>query len=215
MDKLKLIVGIILFGSIWGLAESIIGPMLNTANLPSGALLTSIFAIGLMVFSRILFQQRGMQFGMGIVAGTLRMFNPFSSCVICSAIAIAAEGLIFEIIWYKIPLDFKNLNNLKITSSLGIISAYFCYIGGYFITQILTPIVASADFYIVNLISFIPQILSRGLIAAIIGGITLPIVLSLKDINISNIKDKIYYPTAAAISVLCWIIVITNSIFFV
>ena len=45
MDKIKIIVGIILFGSIWGLTESIIGPTLINANLPSGALLTSIFAI--------------------------------------------------------------------------------------------------------------------------------------------------------------------------
>ena len=63
-------------------------------GLPSGALMTSVFAIGLMMVSRMLFKRRGMQIGMGLVAGALRLFNPFGGCVVCSAIAIAAEGLL-------------------------------------------------------------------------------------------------------------------------
>ena len=99
MKKMKLFVGIIVLGSVWGFAECIIGPSLDNAGLPSGALMTGVFAIGLMMMSRMLYKQRGMQVGMGLVAGALRLFNPFGGCVICSAIAIASEGLLFELIW--------------------------------------------------------------------------------------------------------------------
>lgn len=215
MDKLKLFAGIIVFGSIWGFAECIVGPALGNVGLPSGAIMTGFFAIGLMVMSRMLYKQRGMQLGMGIVAGALRFFNPFGGCLICSAIAIVSEGLIFELIWYKMSLDFRELKTNTMKLSMGIVSAYCCFVGGYIITQILTPLVSSAGFYIGNLIIFMPQILSRGLIAALIGGVTVPAVMLLKSIEIASIKDKIYYPTTAAISMLCWIVVIANKMLFI
>jgi len=214
MEKMKLFAGIIVLGSMWGFAECIIGPAIGDAGLPSGALMTSVFAIGLMMISRILFKRRGMQLGMGLVAGALRLFNPFGGCVVCSAIAIAAEGLLFELIWSKMSLDFSELKTITMKLSMGIITAYSCYVGGYVITQILTPMVASAGFYMENLIVFMPKILARGLLAAIVGGITVPAIFVLKNININNVKDRIYYPTTAAISMLCWVVVITNALFF-
>jgi hypothetical protein len=212
MDKMKLFAGIIVFGSLWGFAECIIGPALDDAGLPSGALMTSVFAIGLMVMSRMMYKQRGMQLGMGLVAGALRVFNPFGGCVICSAIAIAAEGMLFELIWHSMSLDLKELKTYTMKISMGIVSAYSCFVGGYVITQILTPLVASAGFYAENLIVFMPQILSRGLLAALVGGMMMPVVLVLKDFDVNIIKDRTYYPTAAAVSILCWVIVITNTV---
>jgi len=213
MEKMKLFAGIIVLGSLWGFAECIIGPAMGNAGLPSGVLVTGVFAIGLMMISRMFFKRRGMQLGMGLVAGALRLFNPFGGCVICSAIAIAAEGLLFELIWYKMSIDFSELKTITMKLSMGIVTAYSCYVGGYVITQILTPMVASAGFYVENLILFMPQILARGLLAAIIGGITIPALFVLKDTNINNVKDRIYYPTAAAISILCWATVIANALF--
>ena len=174
--------------------------------------MTGVFAIIFLVLSRTIYRQPGMQFGMGLVAGSLRLFNPFMGCHLCSAIAIMAEGAIFELIWYKISFDFNELKSLIMKSSMGIISAYFIYIGGYIVTQILTPIAAGANFYIENLIVFMPRILSSGLFAAIIGGAVLPIVLMAKDLKIT-LKDRLYYPTTIGISILCWFIVIGNWFF--
>jgi len=212
MEKMKIFAGVIVFGSIWGFAECIIGPTIENAGLPSSVLMTSVFAIGLMMISRLLFKQRGMQLGMGLVAGLLRLFNPFGGCIICSAIAIAAEGLIFEIIWYKMSLDLKEMKNISMKISMGIITSYSCFTGGYIITQILTPLVASSRFYIENIIVFIPQILSRGLVAAIIGGITILSIFALKNININNVRDRVYYPTAAMVTITCWLLVVINTL---
>jgi hypothetical protein len=163
-----------------------------------------------MVMSRIIYGKRGMQFGMAIIAGLLRLFSPFGSNLgffICSAIAIIAEGAIFEIIWYKFSLDLKELKPIKISLSMGVITAYCTYVGGFIITQILTPVLSSAGFYIENLIVFIPQMLSSGLIASLLGGIVVPSTMLIKKHDF-KIRDSIYYPTTISISILCWLIVI-------
>ena len=211
MEKMKLFAGIIVFGSLWGFSECIIGSSLRDANLPAGALMTGVFAMGLMTMSRMLFRQRGMQLGMGLVAGSLRLLNPFGGCFICSAIAIMAEGLIFEVLWYKISLDLNELRLPKLSVSMGITSAYLIYVGGYIVTQILTPVFSSAGFYLENLLVFIPQILATGLLAAIIGGITVPAVLATKKLDIA-IRDRLYYPATIGISLVCWFVVIANTI---
>jgi len=209
MKKMKLIAGILVFGSLWGFSEVIIGSSLKDIGLPTGVIMTGVFAIFFLVFSRMIYRQPGMQLGMGLVAGGLRLFNPFVGCHLCSAIAIMVEGAIFELIWYKISFDFSELKTIIMQGSMGIISAYLIYIEGYIVTQIATPIAAGANFYLENLIVFIPNILASGLIAALIGGVVLPITLLAKKIDIT-VKDRLYYPTTIGLSVLCWFIVIGN-----
>ncbi|MDO9547082.1 MAG: hypothetical protein Q7J07_10100 [Pelolinea sp.] len=211
MEKRKLFAGILVFGSLWGFSECIIGSMLRDANLPAGAIMTGVFAFGLMAASRMFYKMQGMQFVMGLVAGALRLFNPFGGCHLCSAIAIMAEGLLFEIIWYGVPLALDEFSTLTTRSSLGIVTSYGIYVVGYLITQILTPVFSSAGFFVQNLVVFIPQILSSGLLAAVIGGIMAPILFFLKDVNISMVKNNVYYPVTIGVSALCWLIVITNS----
>ena len=210
MDK-RLIAGILVFGSLWGFSEVIIGTGLKNSGLPYGGIMTGIFALSFLVLSRMIFRKSGMQLGMGLVAGSLRVFNPFVGCHLCSAIAIMAEAAIFEIIWYKMESDFSDLKTITMQSSIGITTAYLVYVGGYITTQILTPIVGGVGFYLENLIVFIPKILASGLLPAILGAAVLPAILQLKKLDLT-IKDRLYYPTTLGISVLCWIAVIGFSI---
>lgn len=214
MVNRKFIVGIIVFGSIWGFAECIIGSLLRDVNLPAGAIMTGVFAIGLMTLSRTTFQQPGMQTGIGLVAGVLRFFNPFGGCFICSAIAIMAEGLLFDLIWTAFSLDQKKTQTLTTQVSLGITAAYLVYVGGYIVTQILTPVFSSAGFYLENLIVFIPQILASGLLAALLGVATVPAVFALRKVHIT-IQDRLYYPVTIGVSAFCWVFVIVNTILIV
>ena len=207
----KFIAGIIVFGSLWGFAECIIGSLLRDINLPAGAIMTGVFAIGLMTLSRTTFRQPGMQTGIGLVAGALRFFNPFGGCFICSAIAIMAEGILFDLIWTGFSLDKKKDYSLTIQTSLGITSSYLVYVGGYIITQILTPVFSSAGFYLENLIVFIPQILASGLLAALLGAVTVSAVFILKKLDIA-LKDRLYYPVTLGVSAFCWVFVVLNTV---
>ena len=212
MNKLKILAGIVVFGSLWGFSECIIGSYLHEIDLPAGAIMAGIFAVGFMFISRSLYKQRGMQLGMALIAGALRLFNPFGGCYICAAIAIMAEGALFELLLYRITLDLKELKKPVMSASMGITTAYIVFVGGYITTQILTPIFSSAGFYIENLIAFIPQILSRGLLAAILGGSIVPMAMLLRNIDIAKVRDITYYPTTVIVSALCWIAVIVNTL---
>jgi len=213
MDKKRLFAGIILFGSLWGFSEVIIGSMISEAGFPSGELMTGFFAVPLLILSRFIYKRPGIQFGMGLVAGTLRIFNPFIGCQICSAIAIMAEGALFELIFTGFSIDLEDLKSLTMQSSIGVFSAYVIFVGGYIVTQILTPIVAGSGFYFENLIVFMPRILSAGILPALIATFSVPLIISVKKLDIS-IKDKIYYPTTMGISICCWIAVICCWVVF-
>ncbi len=213
MNNWKFLAGMIVFGSLWGFSECIIGPLFSDLGLPSGMIMTGFFALTFMIMSRRLYPHYGMQAGMGLIAGSLRMINPFGGCHLCSALAIMAEGLLFELIFYgTTTLDFKNLNTWINKIGLGIFSTYSIYVGGYIITQILTPL-TFGQFYVSNLIAMMPQYLARGLPVAFIGAVTVPIALSVKEINFS-LKDSYYYPATLGLSAFCWIFVIANWIIY-
>ena len=210
MDK-RLIAGVLVFGSLWGFSEVIIGTGLQNANLPYGAIMTGCFAISFLVLSRMIFRRPGMQLGMGVVAGGLRIFNPFVGCHLCSALAIMTEAAIFEVIWYKMSSDFSDLKTITLQSSMGVATAYLVYVGGYVTTQILTPIVGGVGFYLENLIIFMPRILASGLLPAILGAAVLPVILQVRKLDFT-IKDRLYYPAALGLTLLCWVGVIGFSV---
>ena len=209
MNRMKLFAAILVFGSFWGLSEVLIGSSLHNMGLPSGAIMSGIFALTILVLSRMIFRQTGMQLGIGFIAGALRMFNPFMGCHLCSAIAIVAEGALFELIWYKLSFDSEYLEKPYMQASMGIITAYVLFVGGHIVTQILTPIVAGATFYVQNLIVFMPRIIAGGLLPAITGGVVLPIITLSKNLDIT-LKDKVYYPTTLGISLICWLLILGN-----
>jgi len=215
MNKnMKLFAGIIVFGSLWGFSECIIGPIMSDAGLPGGMLMTGSFTMIFLVLSRMMFQQRGMQMGMGLIAGSLRMMNPFAGCHLCSAIAIMAEGMLFELIWnYTTTHNLNSLNDLTTKVSLGVFTAFTVYTGGYIVTQIMTPIVSVGSFQIANLLSFIPYILSKALIVGLIGGISIPIILSSNKLHLS-LKETMYYPATLGISLFCWTAIIGNWLMY-
>jgi len=208
MKKGKLLAGVLLFGSIWGFAECIIGSALRDANLPAGAIMTGVFAFGLMLLSRLLFKTKGMQLGMGVVAGVLRFFNPFGSCHICSAIAIMAEGLAFELMWMVLSTEGEERTSLVMKTSMGVVISYGVYVIGYIVTQILTPVFSSAGFHLKDLLPFLPQILASGLLAGLIGGVVSPLVFLLNEFDVQKVKNSVYYPVTLAGSILCWAAVI-------
>ena len=211
MDKKRLIAGVLVFGSLWGFSEVIIGTGLQDVGLPYGAIMTGVFALSFLVLSRMIFRQPGMQVGMGFVAGGLRVFNPFIGCHLCSAIAIMAEAVIFEIIWYNKESDFSDLKTITMQSSMCIITAYLVYIGGYITTQVLTPVVGGTGFYLENLIVFMPRILASGVLTALLGAITLPVTLQVKKLDLT-VKDRLYYPATLGLTILCWVVVIGSSL---
>jgi hypothetical protein len=207
MNKLKYIIGILLFGSIWGFSECVIGSALNDFGLPSGMIMTGFFALTFLLLSKIIYKKPGMQISIGLIAGALRLFNPFVGCHICSSIAIMSEAVLFELIFYGLSNNLKELKTPLIQASMGILTGYLIYIGGYITTQISTPIFSGQSLFIENIIVFLPNILSEGIIPSLTAGLIFPFLLTLKNLDLS-IKNRLYYPTTIGISSFCWIFVV-------
>jgi len=196
----KILAATILFGSIWGLLECSLGDWLHSYNM---SVLMAAIAIFLMACTRHIYGMPGMQAGMAFVAALLRHFNPVGTCLICSSIAIFIEGLAFEAVWL---LPWRKYDSYTMKVSMGVISFYSIYALGYLATQILTPLL-TAKFYWSDLAGVIPKILAHATIAGIIGAFALPLAYVPFKIEI---KDKLYYPIAAVITVICWIAVISG-----
>jgi hypothetical protein len=208
MKKGKILTGTLLLGSLWGFAEIVIGDWLRVYDLPAGAILTGVFALGLMLLSRITFKTRGMQLGMGLVAGFLRLFNPITASHICSAIAIMAEGLIFEMLYPLLtPADNEDFP-LALQVSSGVVLSYGVYVTGYIVSQILTAALSTAGFHLANLFPYLPVIFSSGLLAAVIGGAVAPLVIRLRNADVRKISNTVYYPVSLIVSALCWVAVL-------
>jgi hypothetical protein len=211
MDKYKVLAGVILFGSLWGMLECILSEV-SPPWFPGAAFLGGFVGLGLMMFTRRIYGAMWMQLGMAIVAGLVRFWSPvIGTCVICSALAIIAEGLIFELIFNRPvfnihgsgPLDLKKARTL---ASLGIISGFTIFTVGFIMTQIMTPIVTGGIFSPVNLISNMPTYVGTGFFAAVFGGVAVPVAVLTKrlHLDLERIRVARYYGAAAGISAFCW-----------
>lgn len=215
IDRLKILVGIIVFGSVWGMLECILGSVEFTgilSELPMGAFLGAFVGLGIMAFTRRIYGVIWMQLGMAIVAGLLRLWAPIGSYVLCSALAIMAEGLVFELIFNRSIFNITDtgpgeLRNLRTLAFLGIITGFVIFTVGYMFTQILTPILTTGGFNTSNFIAVLPLIFGRGFFAAVFGAISLPVAVLAKQLhmNINEIPSKHYYFASSAITAIAWI----------
>lgn len=207
-ENLRLIAGIVLFGSIWGLLESALGDALHSTALPAGAIMTGLVGFGLMAATRVMYRQPGMQLGMGALAGALKYMHPVGGCMLCSAIAIAVEGMVFEMLWRSPRLRMDRLDSMSLRIGMGIISGYSMYAIGYISTQLLTPVVAGGPLIAAHVAALLPRALSHATLAGLLAGATLPALLAVPaDLaeRIAAIRKEVYYPVASLISAFCWI----------
>jgi hypothetical protein len=211
---------ILVFGSLWGTLECVLGGMSLPGgwdSFPMGALLGGFFGLGLMALTRRVYGVAWMQLSMGVVAGFLRFWAPIGTCVVCSALAIVAESLVFEIIFNRpiFTLSGARARNMgaRTLISLGIISAYAIYVIGYLFTQTFTPIVAEPHAFVLSdLTAALPLIFGRGFFAAVFGAISLPLAVLYGHsiLEPSTFKQGTYYMTCVGLTIVCWVVVIAR-----
>lgn len=217
MNRLMMVFGIIMIGSIWGLLECSLGgfkPVIAGIPISMGAVMAGLFGIGFMVLARKMFDRVGVSLGVAMVAGILRFLAPVGTCILCAAIAIMVEGLIFEVIINrKVILESVRGTGRDYRTLVfsGIIIGFTMFSVGYILTQFLTPlfkegtIIAFSDLW-----GILPLIFGRAFFAAFLGGIVLPAatLVDLIHIDLSEIKRGAYYTASGLVSAACWIMVV-------
>ena len=203
---LNLIIGILAFGSIWGLAEVTLGGGLGTTDFPYRAGLLTGIGIAIMGMALVIHRKPAMLLGIGLVAVLVKLMAVpiLQISVMCKAnsvIAIATESVALTLV----ASLFMGSMSRSIHSRMG---------GGA-----LAAIIAAVGFYFIGinaapcqyLLSFTPMgfIITEGLIWAAFSAILLPLgYLAGEKLAVATspvlMRKSLYYATSATIICLCW-----------
>jgi hypothetical protein len=102
---IRVIIGILVFGSIWGLLEATLGGFLNMIVLPNKGAIMGGIGMAIMCAALAIYRKPAMLLGIGIVAASFKWLNswllfvPVSAIhIINPAMAIFLESLAFSLV---------------------------------------------------------------------------------------------------------------------
>jgi hypothetical protein len=208
----RLIIGILVFGSIWGLFEATLGGFLNMIIFPNKGAIMGGIGMAIMGVALAIYRKPAMLPGIGIVAASFKWLNswllfvPISAVYIVNpATAIFLESLAFCLVVAFLMKRIEKNVYVGVWAALlaGLISvtAY-----GYFSVYIM-----DAPLFERMGVSSVPEfIASHGVIQAVFFGVLAPLGY-LAGKKLSAITSPVlvhrplyFYATSAAIICFCW-----------
>ena len=205
-----LIIGILVFGSIWGLLEATLGGFLHLIIFPNKGAIMSGIGVAIMASALAIYRKPGMLLGIGIVAASFKLLNVWLLFVPIGAIHIInpAMAIIFESLAFSLVAAFvmnriaKNaLVGVGAGVLVGLISATaWVYFAIYVMNAPLyARVVFTAGEFIAN----------QGVVQAAFWGILLPLgyLAGEKLASIASpalTRRALYYGTSAATICVCW-----------
>ncbi len=210
---LSVIVGIVLFGSIWGLLEATLGGFLHLVHFTyTGAIMGGI-GISIMATFVVIYRQPKLVFLIGVIAALFKPLSAviysqpiFSPFVVNPASAILLEALAFTLV---VSLLFKGFeNSIKARIAAGISAGYL----GAILFAILASSVGMGKWASWGFTQRLTGALTDGTGMAIAGtlllflGHLLGTKLRPKFWQLSSTKPKLFYASTTATIVSCWII---------
>jgi len=121
-DKKKLILGIILFGSIWGGLEALGISIMRTFDFSFKSPFLAVTGILILGAARMIIPRKGSTFLMGLVAAAFK-FLTLPQILFCQVMAVALQGAVMD-------LAFSYAENRKLSGwlSLGAVGALAMYL---------------------------------------------------------------------------------------
>jgi len=209
----RVIIGILVFGSIWGLLEATLGGFLNMIIFPNKGAIMGGIGMAIMGAALAIYRKPAMLLGIGIVAASFKwlnswlLFTPDSAIhIINPAMAIFLESLAFSLVvtflMYRIDKNVYVGAWAAFLAGLISVTAY-----GYFSVYIMhAPLFARMG------VSSVPEFIAgHGVIQAVFFGILAPLgyLLGKKLTATAPVflrRPLYYYATSAAIICFCLVI---------
>jgi hypothetical protein len=210
---LSVIIGIILFGSVWGLVEATLGGFLHLVHFTYKGAITGGIAMSIMAAFVVTYRRPTLVFWIGVIAALFKPLSAviygrpiFAPFVVNPASAILLEALAFTLV---VSLLFKGFeSSIKARIAAGISAGY--------LSAILYAVLASAA----GMGNWASWGVSDRLTAALTDGTGLAIVgtclllvghlvgteLRPKFWQLSSTKPSLFYASTTATIVSCWII---------
>jgi hypothetical protein len=210
---LSAIVGIVLFGSIWGLLEATLGGFLHLIHFTyKGAIMGGI-AISIMAAFVVIYRRPRLAFGIGVIAALFKPLSAliygqpiFSPFVVNPASAILLEALAFSLVISLLFKDFES--SIKVRIAAGISAGYLSSI----LYAILASVIGMGNWASWGPTERVTAALTDGTGLAIVGtcllllGHLVGTKLRPKFWQLSNIKPRLFYASTTATIVCCWVI---------
>ena len=209
---LRLVIGILVFGSIWGLVEATLGGALHLIHFTYKGAITGGIAMAIMATFVVIYRQPRLVFWIGVIAALFKPLSAviygqsvFSPFVVNPASAILLEALAFSLV---VSLLFKGFErSIKMRIATGISAGY--------LSAVLYAVLASA----VGMGNWASWGVSERFTAAITDGTSLAIVgiclllmahlvgtkLRPNFWQLIAVKPRAFYASTIAIAAFCWI----------
>ncbi len=208
---LYLIIGILVFGSIWGLFEAPLGGFLNLIIFPNKGAIMSGIGAAIMASALAIYRKPAMLPGIGIVAASFKWLNSWLLFVPINAVQIMnpAMAIILESLAFGLVAAFlmKRLTkNLFVGTGAGVLVGLMSATAYVYFAVYATHSPIFARMGIKSIGEFI---MGNGAVQAAFFGILLPMgylvgeKLAAKTVPVFTGK-YLYYATSTAIICLCW-----------
>lgn len=122
VDKKKLILGIILFGSIWGGLEALGISIMRSFDFSLKSPFLTATGILVLGAARMIMPRRGSTFLIGLVAAGFK-FLTLPQIFFCQVVAVAVQGAVLEF-----AFSYIEKRNLSKWFSLGLVGAFAMYV---------------------------------------------------------------------------------------
>jgi hypothetical protein len=191
----------ILFGSLWGINEVVMGEVLSTSDVPHFSILLTVIALFILAVARGIVNKPGSSTVIGVIAILFKLANaaPFY----CHLLGIFLVGLVFDVL---ASVLMKSEKTAPIKSSLtGILSAYS---GNALFALVITYIIRYDVWTSGGLSKVLGHIFVAGTFTAILAAIAVPLGFRIGVTSgaLADRKPKLTYAGTVVSVFIIWIL---------
>jgi len=205
-----LIIGILVFGSIWGFLEATLGGFLHMIIFPNKGAIMGGIGVAIMASALAIYRKPSMLLGIGIIAASFKLLNVWFLFVPITSIHIInpAMAIIFESLAFSLVAAFM-MNRIAKNAFVGVGAGVLAGLTSAIAWVYFAIYVMNAPAYARVVFTAGGFIANQGVVQAAFFGILLPLgylvgeKLATKTSPVL-ISRSLYYATSAAIICLCW-----------
>ena len=205
-----LIIGFLVFGSIWGFLEATLGGFLHMIIFPNKGAIMGGIGVAIMASALAIYKKPSMLLGIGIIAASFKLLNVWFLFVPITSIHIInpAMAIIFESLAFSLVAAFM-MNRIAKNAFVGVGAGALAGLTSAIAWVYFAIYVMNAPAYARVVFTAGGFIANQGVVQAAFFGILLPLgylvgeKLATKTSPVL-ISRSLYYATSAAIICLCW-----------
>jgi len=210
---IRLIIGILVFGSIWGFCEATLGGFLNMIIFPNKGAIMGGIGMAIMGAALAIYRKPAMLPGIGIVAASFKLLNVWFLFVPISAVYIInpAMAIFLESLAFSLVVAFV-MHRMEKNVYVGVWAAFLAGLISVTIYGYFNIYIMHAPLFERMGVSSVPEfIASHGVIQAVFFGVLAPLgYLVGKKLAATTFpvlaRKPVYYAASAAIICFCWVI---------